>query len=61
MDREGGQGGSALAIQISQAGWTDVKKKERKTTLCSVSEAAVAGSLWARCLAPVQNCKDAPF
>ena len=24
MDREGGQGGSALAIQISQAGWTDV-------------------------------------
>ena len=23
MDREGGQGGSALAIQISQAGWTD--------------------------------------
>ena len=24
MDREGGQGGSALASQISQAGWTDV-------------------------------------
>ena len=24
MDREGGQGGSALTIQISQAGWTDV-------------------------------------
>ena len=24
MDREGGQGGSALAIQISQAGWTGV-------------------------------------
>ena len=24
MDREGGQGGSALAIQISQASWTDV-------------------------------------
>ena len=24
MDREGGQGGSALAIQISQAGWTAV-------------------------------------
>ena len=24
MDREGGQDGSALAIQISQAGWTDV-------------------------------------
>ena len=24
MDREGGQGGSALAIQISQAGWTDI-------------------------------------
>ena len=23
MDREGGQGGSAMAIQISQAGWTD--------------------------------------
>ena len=23
MDREEGQGGSALAIQISQAGWTD--------------------------------------
>ena len=31
------------------------KKKERKTTPCSVSEAAVAGSLWARCLAPVQK------
>ena len=24
VDRVGGQGGSALTIQISQAGWTDV-------------------------------------